>query len=91
MPDVDFFFDYSCPWTYLAYTRFKETATRTGARIVWRPILLDDLFEQVNPALKADRRDPDPRRAKYQDRDLDRVSLLAPGAAIHSVQLLGRW
>lgn len=70
MPDVDFFFDYSCPWTYLAYTRLKETATRTGARIVWRPILLDDLFEQVNPALKADRRDPDPRRAQYQAKDL---------------------
>jgi len=70
MSKVEFYFDYSCPWTYLAFTRLQETATRTGSGIAWRPILLDFVFEQINPVLRRDRREPDPRKARYRARDL---------------------
>ena len=70
MPEIEFYFDYSCPWTYLAFTRLKETATRTGSTIVWRPVLLDFVFGKINPILQRDRREPNPRRARYQAKDL---------------------
>jgi 2-hydroxychromene-2-carboxylate isomerase len=70
MAEVDFYFDFSCPWTYLAFTRLKETATRTGATINWHPFLLADLFERIKSDVPADRGDPDPRRSRYRSKDL---------------------
>ncbi|MCL4779365.1 MAG: 2-hydroxychromene-2-carboxylate isomerase [Gammaproteobacteria bacterium] len=37
---VEFYFDCSCPWSYLALGRLREAAVRTGARIGYRPVLL---------------------------------------------------
>ncbi len=69
-PTVEFFFDTSCPWSYLALERVREAALRTGARIVYRPVLVDDVLAQANPAFPADRADPLPVRARYQAKDL---------------------
>jgi 2-hydroxychromene-2-carboxylate isomerase len=38
-PTVDFFYCFSCPWTYLAFVRLQETALRTGATIAYRPVV----------------------------------------------------
>ena len=38
---VDFYFDYSCPWTYLGFRRLIDTATRTASDIYWKPINLE--------------------------------------------------
>jgi 2-hydroxychromene-2-carboxylate isomerase len=70
MPDAEFFFDYSCPWTYLASARLKEATLRTGTAIVWRPILVERLFEALDSPLLSDRSDPSPRKAAYHARDL---------------------
>jgi 2-hydroxychromene-2-carboxylate isomerase len=70
MAEVDFYFDFSCPWTYMAFTRLQETAKRTGSTIIWHPFLLDDLLADINPALRSDRGDPDPRRSKYGEKDI---------------------
>lgn len=70
MPDVEFYFDYSCPWTYLAFTRLRETATRTGSRIVWNPIMVDRVRRAINPEAAKSRHDQEPRRARYQAKDL---------------------
>lgn len=43
MLQAEFFFDFSCPWSYLACVRLREAAMRTGARILWRPFDLKDL------------------------------------------------
>jgi 2-hydroxychromene-2-carboxylate isomerase len=67
---LEFFFDYSCPWSYLAYKRVRETAMRTGAQIVWKPVLLDRLLTAVNPELRKTRFDPRPLKARYQARNL---------------------
>lgn len=67
---LEFFFDYSCPWAYLAFTRARETAMRTGAQILWKPVLLDRVFAAVNPALLETRFNHQSRKARYQDKDL---------------------
>jgi 2-hydroxychromene-2-carboxylate isomerase len=67
---LEFFFDYSCPWVYLAFNRAREAAMRTGAQISWRPVLLDRVFDAVNPALLESRLDPKSRNARYQAKDL---------------------
>jgi len=69
-PAVEFFFDTSCPWSYLALDRVREAAIRTGARIVYRPVLVDDVLRAANPALPPDRSDPVAVRARYQAKDL---------------------
>ena len=38
---VQFYFDYSCPWTYLGYKRLIQTTTRTASLIEWKPINLE--------------------------------------------------
>ena len=42
---VDFYFDYSCPWTYLGFKRLNQTATRTASDIIWKPINLEIMRE----------------------------------------------
>ena len=42
---VDFYFDYSCPWTYLGFKRLVQTATRTASDIIWKPINLEIVRE----------------------------------------------
>lgn len=42
--DLVFYFDFSCPYAYLASTRVEALTERTGARLVPRPILLGGVF-----------------------------------------------
>jgi 2-hydroxychromene-2-carboxylate isomerase len=69
-PAVEFFFDTSCPWSYLALERVREAAIRTGARVVYRPVLVDDVLRLANPGYPEDRSDPVPARARHQAKDL---------------------
>jgi 2-hydroxychromene-2-carboxylate isomerase len=69
-PAVEFFFDTSCPWSYLALDRVREAAIRTGSRVVYRPVLVDDVLRVANPAFPSDRTDPVAVRARYQAKDL---------------------
>ena len=48
MHTLDFWFDYSCPYAYLASTQVEALAARTGARLAWRPMLLGGVFAAVN-------------------------------------------
>ncbi|MBQ0743717.1 MAG: 2-hydroxychromene-2-carboxylate isomerase [Pseudomonas sp.] len=42
---LEFFFDVGSPATYLAWTQLPELASRTGADIIWRPMLLGGVFQ----------------------------------------------
>jgi 2-hydroxychromene-2-carboxylate isomerase len=44
---LDFWFDFSSPFTYLASTRVDALAARTGATLRWRPMLLGAVFKAV--------------------------------------------
>jgi 2-hydroxychromene-2-carboxylate isomerase len=78
---LEFFFDCSSPWTYLAFTRIQDVLARTGANVVWRPILVGGVFNAVNPDVYERRANPDKRKAAYSEKDLQDWARLA-GVAI---------
>lgn len=41
---VIFYYDVVCPFAYMASRLVEAMAQRTGAEIVWRPVLLGKLF-----------------------------------------------
>lgn len=43
---VEFYFDVSSPYSYLASTRIEAICSRHGAGLVWRPILLGPIFKR---------------------------------------------
>ncbi|MFK7855346.1 MAG: 2-hydroxychromene-2-carboxylate isomerase [Granulosicoccus sp.] len=43
--NIDFYFDYSSPYGYLASERIEALAERHGRSVVWRPILLGFIFK----------------------------------------------
>lgn len=69
-PLIEFFFDCSSPWTYLAFTRIQPLAAELGARIVWRPFLVGGVFNTVNPSVYASRENPVPAKQAYMRKDL---------------------
>ncbi|MGH8353448.1 MAG: 2-hydroxychromene-2-carboxylate isomerase [Pseudomonas sp.] len=42
---VEFFFDFGSPASYLAWTQLPRIAAAAGAAIVWRPLLLGGVFK----------------------------------------------
>ena len=77
MARLEFFFDCSSPWTYLAFTRIHDVIARTKAEIVWKPILVGGVFNAVNKDVYERRANPDPRKASYSGKDLQDWARLA--------------
>jgi 2-hydroxychromene-2-carboxylate isomerase len=48
---IEFFFDCSSPWTYLAFHNIQPLAREFGEEIQWRPILVGGIFNTVNPSV----------------------------------------
>jgi 2-hydroxychromene-2-carboxylate isomerase len=67
---IEFFFDCSSPWTYLAWHNIQPLAKELGAEITWRPILVGGIFNTVNPSVYAQREKPVPLKARYMKKDL---------------------
>jgi len=42
---IEFFFDFGSPSTFLAWTQLPRIAVEAGAEIVWRPVLLGGIFK----------------------------------------------
>jgi 2-hydroxychromene-2-carboxylate isomerase len=68
---IEFFFDCSSPWTYLAFHNIQPLAADTKASIQWRPILVGGVFNSVNPSVYASREHPVPAKLAYQRKDLN--------------------
>ena len=68
---LEFYFDCSSPWTYLAFTRVHDVVARTKADIIWKPILVGGVFNAVNPDVYERRAKPDPRKSAYYAKDLE--------------------
>ncbi len=93
MARLEFFFDCSSPWTYLAFHRVQAVIQDTAAAVEWRPILVGGVFNAVNQelyeqrsrmaqALGADGSSGARRKATYYVKDLAdwaRVTGLAIG------------
>jgi 2-hydroxychromene-2-carboxylate isomerase len=71
MRTVDFYFDFSCPWSYLALIRLRDATERNGARIAFKPVCVDRLLATENPPLRRTRLSPVPAHAEWQRKDLD--------------------
>jgi 2-hydroxychromene-2-carboxylate isomerase len=67
---LEFFYDYSSPWTYLAFTRIEELCRNVGAELMWRPMLVGGIFNTVNPSVYETRARPVPLKARYMLKDL---------------------
>ena len=49
-PPIDFYFDFSSPYGYLASTRITALAARHQRRVTWRPVLLGPMFKAAGTA-----------------------------------------
>lgn len=67
---VEFFYDLSSPWTYLAFTNLVGVLERTGASARLRPILVGGVFNAVNQSVYAAREATDNRKLKHSWRVL---------------------
>ena len=69
---IDFYFDFSSPYGYLASTRIDELAAKHGRGVVWRPHLLGAVFkitgQQPLPTI--------PLKGGYARHDLERSARL---------------
>ena len=63
---IEFFFDCSSPWSYLAFHNIQPLAKEFGEEISWRPILVGGIFNTVNPSVYAQREAPVPLKARYE-------------------------
>ncbi len=70
MKKLEFFYDFSSPWTYLASTRIEEIARRHNANLVWRPILVGGVFNAVNPSVYESRQHPVVPKMRYYGKDM---------------------
>lgn len=70
MAQLEFFFDCSSPWTYLAFSQIEALAARTKAELIWKPVLVGGIFNAVNEAVYEARANPHPVKGRYYVKDL---------------------
>ena len=67
---IEFFFDCSSPWTYLAFHNLQPLAAELNEPVHWRPVLVGGIFNAVNPSVYAMRDNPVPAKWAYMLKDL---------------------
>jgi 2-hydroxychromene-2-carboxylate isomerase len=67
---IDFYFDCSSPWTYLAFHAVQPLAAEMAAEIIWKPILVGGVFNAVNQTVYDNRAKPNPLKQNYMLKDL---------------------
>ena len=70
MKTFEFWFDFGSPATYLASTQIAGIESATGARAVWRPMLLGGVFQATGNHSPA----TIPAKGRYIFRDFDRFA-----------------
>ncbi len=67
---IEFFFDCSSPWTYLAFHNIQPIAKQYNVPITWRPVLVGGIFNAVNPSVYNNRNAPVPAKQRYGKKDM---------------------
>ena len=70
MATVEFFYDYSSPWTYLAFTKIDGLCRKYNADLQWRPFLVGGVFNTVNPSVYEFREKGVPAKQHYLAKDM---------------------
>lgn len=73
MPRVDFFYDFVCPYAYLAHRRIAALCEREGTPLAYRPILLGGVFRAIGAADQPTANDA-PSKKAHAAKDLERWS-----------------
>ena len=95
---VEFFYDLSSPWTYLAFTNLAGVLERTGESARLRPILVGGVFNAVNQSVYTAREASDNRKLKHSFRVLKDWTALAgvemnfpsqfhPAKSVHAMRM----
>ena len=67
---IEFYFDCSSPWTYLAFEEILPLTARQNLEIIWKPILVGGVFNLVNEDVYSFRKKPNPLKLSYANSDL---------------------
>ncbi len=67
---IEFFFDCSSPWTYLAFHNVQRLSDELQEPIAWRAVLVGGIFNAVNPSVYAMREKPVAAKTAYMLKDL---------------------
>jgi 2-hydroxychromene-2-carboxylate isomerase len=70
MATLEFFFDCSSPWTYLAFHNVQPIANEFGIAIEWKPILVGGVLNAANPSVYESRKVSVPAKDAYLAKDL---------------------
>jgi 2-hydroxychromene-2-carboxylate isomerase len=70
MTSIEFFFDYSSPWTFYAFDRVENFCAKNDAELVWKPFLVGGVFNKVNPSVYLRRENPVPPKDAYYQKDM---------------------
>jgi len=70
MSNVDLYFDFSCPWSYLALVRLQDVCERNRAQLMLKPVSVARILETENPALVNQRLAANPAKASWQRKDI---------------------
>ena len=68
---IEFYFDCSSPWTYLAFTGILPLSQRHNLEIIWKPVLVGGVFNSVNKDVYEFRKNPNPLKLNYSNNDLN--------------------
>ncbi|WP_332775508.1 2-hydroxychromene-2-carboxylate isomerase [Polaromonas sp.] len=67
---IEFFFDCSSPWTYIAFRNIQPLARELKIPISWRPVLVGGIFNSVNQGIYTAREDMNSPRNRYMLKDV---------------------
>jgi 2-hydroxychromene-2-carboxylate isomerase len=73
MPKIDFWYDYSSTYSYLAASRIEPLAKAAGVAVHWRPFLLGPVFKVVG--LNGSPAEVFPIKGRYAWRDMERLTM----------------
>jgi len=68
---IEFYFDCSSPWTYLAFVEILPLSQRQNVEIIWKPMLVGGVFNLVNKDVYEFRENPNSLKLDYSSSDLD--------------------
>lgn len=67
---IEFFFDCSSPWTWLAFRNLQPIARELDVEVRWKPVLVGGIFNAVNPSVYEFRERGVPAKQAYLRKDL---------------------
>ena len=67
---IEFYFDCSSPWTYLAFAEIVSLSQRREIEIDWKPVLVGGVFNTVNQDVYEFRKKPNPLKLNYSNQDM---------------------